>query len=95
MMVRALVLISGRVQGVFFRSEMSREAEKQGVKGWVRNLPDGKVEAVFEGEEKSVKELLEFCRRGPSGAKVIKVDVTWENYTGEFRSFKIKYGYDF
>ncbi|NWF87445.1 acylphosphatase [Candidatus Bathyarchaeota archaeon] len=93
MMVRARVLISGRVQGVFFRSEMSYEAETRGVKGWVCNLPDGKVEAVFEGEEKSVKELLEFCRHGPPGAKVIKVDVTWENYAGEFRSFEIRYGY--
>lgn len=95
MMVRARVLVSGRVQGVFFRSETSYEAEKRGVKGWVRNLPDGKVEAVFEGEEKTVKELIEFCRHGPPGAKVTKVDVKWENYTGKFRNFEIVYGYDF
>jgi acylphosphatase len=95
MMVRAHILVSGRVQGVFFRSETSYEAEKQGVKGWIRNLPDGKVEAIFEGEEESVKELVEFCRQGPRGAKITKVDVKWENYKGEFRSFEIKYGYDF
>jgi acylphosphatase len=59
--------------------------------GWVRNLPDGRVEAVFEGEEGAVKELIEFCRRGPPGARVVKVDVKWENYTGEFRSFEIRY----
>jgi acylphosphatase len=95
MMVRAHVLVGGSVQGVFFRSETSYEAERRGVKGWVRNLPDGKVEAIFEGEEKSVKELVEFCRQGPHGAKVAKVDVTWENYTGEFGSFEIRYGYGF
>ncbi|MGB9683447.1 MAG: acylphosphatase [Candidatus Bathyarchaeales archaeon] len=89
--VRAHVFVSGRVQGVFFRSETKHEARLRGVMGWVRNLPDGRVEAVFEGEEEAVKELIEFCRRGPPGARVVKVDVKWENYTGEFRSFEIGY----
>ncbi|NWG11342.1 acylphosphatase [Candidatus Bathyarchaeota archaeon] len=92
MMVRAHILVSGRVQGVFFRSEISYEAEKRGVKGWVRNLPDGRVEAVFEGEEENVKEIIEFCKRGPPGAKVTKVDVTQENYTGKIRRFETRYG---
>lgn len=91
MKVRAHVFVSGRVQGVFFRSETRHEAKLRGVRGWVRNLPDGRVEAVFEGEEEAVKELIEFCRRGPPGARVVKVDVKWENYTGEFRSFEIRY----
>ena len=91
-MVRARVLVSGRVQGVFFRSETRYEAEKRGIKGWIRNLPDGKVEAVFEGEEKSVREIIEFCKRGPPGAKVTKVDVTWESYTGKIRHFETRYG---
>jgi acylphosphatase len=91
MKVRAHVFISGMVQGVFFRSETIDEAKKLGVKGWVRNLPDGRVEAVFEGEEKSVKELIEFCRRGPPGARVTGVNIIWENYTGEFRSFGSTY----
>ncbi|MEM3554069.1 MAG: acylphosphatase [Candidatus Bathyarchaeia archaeon] len=89
--VRAHVFVSGRVQGVFFRYETRREARLRGVKGWVRNLPDGRVEAVFEGEEEAVKEMIDFCRHGPPGAKVTKVDVRWENYTGEFRDFEIRY----
>ena len=95
MKVRAHVFISGMVQGVFFRSETRDEAKKLGVKGLVRNLSDGRVEAVFEGEEKSVKELIEFCRRGPLGARVTDVDIIWENYTGEFRNFEVRYGYRF
>jgi acylphosphatase len=89
--VRAHVFVSGRVQGVFFRSETRYEARLRGVKGWVRNLPDGRVEAVFEGEEEAVKALIDFCRRGPPGAKVTKVDVKWEDYTGEFRDFEIRF----
>jgi len=95
MKVRAHVVIAGRVQGVFFRSETKHEAQKLGVKGWVRNLPDGRVEAVLEGEEENVKKLIGFCRRGPPGARVTDVDVIWENYVGEFRNFEIRYGYHF
>jgi acylphosphatase len=93
--VRAHIFISGRVQGVFFRSETRDEAKKLGVKGWVRNLPDGKVEAVFEGEQENVKELINFCKRGTLGARVTNVDIIWENYTGEFRNFEVRYGYRF
>ena len=95
MKVRAHIYISGRVQGVFFRSETRYEAKKRRVKGWVRNLPDGRLEAVFEGEEESVKELVEFCKRGPSGARVTGIDVNWENYTGESKDFEIRSGYRF
>jgi acylphosphatase len=91
--VRAHVWVNGRVQGVFFRSETQEEARKRGVKGWVRNLPDGRVEAVFEGEETLVNELIEFCKRGPPGAKVTSIKVVMENYTGEFKDFVIRYGY--
>jgi len=90
---RAHVIISGRVQGVFFRSETQDEAVRQNVTGWVRNLPDGRVEAVFEGEKDRVETLIEFCRRGPPGARVTRVEVKWENYTGEFKSFSVRYGY--
>ena len=89
--VRAHVFVSGWVQGVFFRSEMRHEAERLGLKGWVRNLPDGRVEAVFEGEEESVKRLVDFCGHGPLGARVKGTNVVWESYTGEFKGFKIRY----
>lgn len=95
MKIRAHVFVSGRVQGVFFRSETRDEAKKRGVKGWVRNLPDGRVEAVFEGEEREVKTLVEFCKRGPHGARVTDVQVIVENYTGEFNDFEMRYGYRF
>lgn len=92
MPVRAHVVISGRVQGVFFRSETQDKAYRRNVTGWVRNLPDDRVEAVFEGEKADVDALVEFCRSGPLGARVKKVDVTWENPTGEFKAFSIRHG---
>lgn len=93
MNVRAHVFVSGRVQGVFFRSETRYEANRRNVAGWVRNTSDGRVEAVFEGEKEDVEKVIDFCRRGPPGARVTKVDVQWEGYTGEFRDFRIRYGY--
>ena len=92
MKARAHVFVSGRVQGVFFRSETKHNADRYDVKGWVRNLPDGRVEAVFEGEEEAVKALIEFCKRGPRGARITNVDLRWENFTGEFDAFKVRYG---
>ena len=89
MKVRVHVIVSGRVQGVFFRYETKKEALKRGVKGWVRNLPTGEVEAVFEGEKGDVEEMIKFCRKGPPLAKVKDVKVSWEEYKGEFEDFKI------
>ena len=91
MRARAHVVVSGDVQGVFFRQETKRQAEAHGVSGWVRNRDDGSVEAVFEGEKQDVKALVEFCKHGPSGAMVTNVDVKWENFTGEFEGFEIRY----
>jgi acylphosphatase len=88
---RAHVFVSGRVQGVFFRGETQYAADKLNVKGWARNLRDGRVEAVFEGDKQKVEELIKFCQRGPPGAKVSNVDVRWEKYTGEFKDFFIRY----
>ncbi len=85
---RAHVFVSGRVQGVFFRQNTKRQAERLGVTGWVRNLTDGRVEAVFEGEEQAVKQLVEYCHHGPSSAKVTNVDLTWEPYSEEFVNFE-------
>ncbi len=93
--VRAHVLISGGVQGVFFRSATAQEAETRGVTGWISNLADGRVEAVFEGEELKVKKLVEFCREGPQGARVTGINVSWEPYTGEFDGFEVRTGIRF
>jgi len=90
MKARAHVFISGRVQGVFFRSQTRHEAKKYSVNGWVRNLPDDRVEVVFEGEEENVRRLVEFCRRGPPAARVARAEVMWERYSGEFRDFEIR-----
>ena len=91
--VRVHVYVRGRVQGVFFRSETQDEAARHDVTGWVRNIPDGRVEAIFEGEKKNVDKLIEFCRRGPPGAHIAEVEVSREAYTGEFKNFKVRYGY--
>ena len=90
MKTRAHIFIRGRVQGVFFRSETLHVARKQHVNGWVRNIPDDEVEAVLEGEEEDVKKLVAFCRRGPSGATVTGITVSWEDYSGEFTGFEIR-----
>ena len=82
-MVRYRVLISGRVQGVFFRDTCRRLAERHGVAGWVRNLPDGRVEAVFEGPPDSVDALVAWCEHGPSSADVRRVRVYDEQPLGE------------
>ena len=66
------------------------EARGRQVTGWVRNLPDGRVEAVFEGERAAVEEMIDFCRKGPPWARVMKVEVFWEDYTGSFRGFYIR-----
>jgi len=89
MHVRAHVIITGKVQGVYFRANTKRKAELLGLKGWVRNLNNGGVEAIFEGDEESVKAILEFCNHGPEGAKVENVDLSWRTYTDEFTDFQI------
>ena len=82
---RARVRIRGRVQGVFFREETRRRAESLGVAGWIRNLPDGSVEAAFEGETERVESMVDWCKRGPRGAMVEKVEAALEPPTGEQR----------
>lgn len=86
---RAHLIIEGFVQGVFFRANTLEMAERHNVGGWVRNRPDGTVEAVFEGNEEAVKKLIEWCRHGPPGATVEKVNTDWEEYTGEFENFTV------
>jgi len=89
--IRAHVFISGRVQGVFFRTNTKEEADRLGVLGWVKNLPDGRVEAVFEGNREKVEEMVNWTSKGPIWAKIDDFSVTWEDYTGEFSNFEIRY----
>ena len=88
---RVHVYISGRVQGVWFRAYTKEEADRLGIKGWVRNLPDGRVEAVFEGEEEKVDEMIRWCHIGSPHSKVTGVEVIEEPYQGEFYRFEIRY----
>jgi acylphosphatase len=81
-LIRSHVWVSGRVQGVFFRYETRERARRAGLSGWVRNTPDGRVEAVFEGPEDEVNRMVAWCRQGPSGAAVDQVDVREEEPEG-------------
>jgi acylphosphatase len=89
--VRAHIFVSGRVQGVFFRDSTKRKAKKLGIKGWVKNLPDGRVEAVFEGKKDRVEQIINWAKRGPIFAKVNNLDLEWQKYKGEFSDFEIVY----
>ncbi len=88
---RIHLIIKGRVQGVFFRANTQKQAKRLDLTGWVKNLPDENVEVVAEGEKEKIKDLISFCRKGPSSARVDDIDFKWEEFTGEFRSFSIKY----
>ena len=88
---RAHLRISGSVQGVFFRASTRDMATGLGLGGWVKNSPDGNVEAVFEGDEEKVKEAIEWCRKGPSFSNVTDVRIEQEEPTGEFSGFEITY----
>ena len=87
--LRARVLIEGRVQGVNFRAATREQARITGVEGWVRNLDDGRVEAVFEGAAAAVKHMISWCHSGPRHARVDRVDVEWQPPTGQERGFRI------
>ena len=89
--VKAHVVIVGMVQGVFFRMETKQAADRYGVWGRVRNKSDGSVEAVFEGDQERVNSIIEWSKEGPPFARVENVDVSWKDYKGEFKEFKITY----
>lgn len=88
---RAHLFISGLVQGVFYRATCRDEAAARGLGGWVRNLADGRVEAVIEGEKETVQSLIAWCREGPSGSRVTGVETTWEEPKGEKGGFRVTY----
>jgi len=89
--VRAHLWISGLVQGVFFRAYTEEEAHRLGLTGWVKNIPGDRVEAIFEGDEPKVREVIKWCHHGPPSAEVTKVEVKWEEPTEEYNDFLIKY----
>lgn len=90
-LVRAHIRVYGRVQGVFYRANTRNKARELGLKGYVRNLSDGSVEAVVEGDKDKVEKLLEWMRIGPPMAKVDRVIVEYQEYKGDFKDFTIKY----
>ncbi|MEK7449367.1 MAG: acylphosphatase [Planctomycetota bacterium] len=89
--IRVQVIISGLVQGVFFRATTEEEAQKRGLVGWVKNRPDGKVEAVLEGPPDEVESMIKWCHQGPPEASVEKVELQRSEATGEFYGFEMKY----
>ncbi len=84
------LIISGRVQGVFYRASCQDVAVKYGLNGWVKNLPDGKVEVLVQGEKDKIEKLIEWCKKGPPNADVSGVEVQWEEVTEVFNGFGIK-----
>lgn len=89
--IRARVRIAGKVQGVYFRQNTRIVANRHRVTGWVKNLKDGRVEAVLEGNEMDVSEVIEWFYAGPPKAIVDDVQIKYEPYIGEFQEFKVKY----
>jgi acylphosphatase len=87
---RAHVYVSGRVQGVFFRDSVRERAKQLGLIGWVRNIPDGRVEALFEGPSESVREMVRWCEEGPSHADVENVDTEFEAPRGDLEGFEVR-----
>jgi acylphosphatase len=88
---RLSVLVHGMVQGVGFRYFVLRSAKNIGVTGWVKNLPDGSVAAIAEGEERNLETFLDILKKGPSFSHVSNVDIEWEEYKGSFKSFDVTF----
>jgi len=87
---RAHVYVSGQVQGVFFRDSTQEKAEQLGLTGWVKNLPDGRVEALFEGPSESVRGMIRWCKQGPPPATVEDVDTEFEAPQGDLKGFEVR-----
>lgn len=88
---RVRIFVKGKVQGVFFRQALKVKAKQNNVFGWVKNLSDGRVEAVLEGNDENVNILVEWCHGGPANARVEDVEIKNENYINEFSKFDVLY----
>lgn len=86
---RAHIYVSGLVQGVFFRANAASKAQSLDLSGWVKNLPDGRVELTVEGDTEQVNQMIEWCKIGPPAAEVQNVEIETQPYTGEFNSFAV------
>ena len=89
MKVRTHIYVSGNVQAVYFRLNTSNKAKEMNITGWIKNLCDGRVEAIFEGENDAVERIIQWCRKGPVHASVENVEIIPEKYIGEFGEFTI------
>lgn len=89
-MYQAHLIISGRVQGIFYRASCQEVAESYSLKGYVKNLPTGQVEVVAQGEKEKIEKLIEWCRKGPPGAGVSEVSIKWQEVKEEFRGFEVR-----
>jgi len=89
--VRVRIFVSGLVHGVFFRSETENKARKLGLFGWVRNLTDGRVEILTEGEKAKLEKLVAWAKKGPDSARVDGLEIDWQEYQDEFKNFEIRY----
>lgn len=88
---RVHLFVKGKVQGVFFRQALKVMAKKNNIFGWVKNLKDGRVETILEGEDISVSHIIEWCHAGPANARVEDVEIRNEKFTGEFTKFDVLY----
>ena len=88
-MVQANLIISGKVQGVFYRASCQEAAMRLGLKGWVKNLPTSQVEVLVQGEKEKIEKLIAWCKKGPSGAKVTDINVGWLDSERDFSSFEV------
>lgn len=88
---RVHIFVSGKVQGVFFRENTRKKAAEFRLSGFVRNLQNGKVEAVFEGEKEKIKKIIQWIKKGSETAQIENIEIDWQNYKGEFEDFEIRY----
>ena len=90
MMHQAHIIISGRVQGVFYRASCQEIAQMHDLKGWARNLPTGEVEVLAQGEKEKIEKLITWCKKGPPGARVSDVKIEWSNQSDDLSNFEIR-----